>query len=336
MSLSIHPTASGAPMFPKFTLAALAACAALLAPGAALAQQKFMTIGTGGVTGVYYAAGGAICRLVNKDRAKHGIRCSVESTGGSVFNINTIKAGELDLGFAQSDVHFNATKGINQFKDGGAYGDLRAVFSVHPEPFTVLARKEAGIKSFADFKGKRFNVGNPGSGTRASMEELLAALGWKLGDFSLASELKADEHGPALCDGKIDGFFYAVGHPSANIQDPTTSCGAQLVSIAGPAIDKLVADKPYYAKATIPGGLYPNNPNPAQTYGVLATVVASSKTPADTVYQVVKAVFDNFDEFKRLHPALANLNPASMAKDGLSAPLHEGAVRYYKEKGWIK
>jgi TRAP transporter TAXI family solute receptor len=300
------------------------------------AQQKFITIGTGGVTGVYYAAGGAICRLVNKDRAKHGIRCSVESTGGSVFNVNTIKAGELDLGFAQSDVQYNGSKGVGQFKDAGAYADLRAVFSVHPEPFTVVARKEANVQSFADFKGKRFNVGNPGSGTRSSMEELLGALGWKMSDFGLAAELKADEHGPALCDGKIDGFFYAVGHPSANIQDPTTSCGAKLVSLTGPAIDKLLADKPYYAKATIPGGLYPNNPQPTNTYGVLATVVASTKAPPETVYQVVKAVFDNFDEFKKLHPALANLNPQNMAKDGLSAPLHEGAARYYKEKGWIQ
>ena len=322
----------------KFSLAATAATAALLlgAAPAAVAQQKFITIGTGGVTGVYYAAGGAICRLVNKDRAKHGIRCSVESTGGSVFNVNTIKAGELDLGFAQSDVQYNAAKGQGNFKDAGAYGDLRAVFSVHPEPFTVLARKEANIKTFADFKGKRFNVGNPGSGTRASLEEMIAAMGLKLTDFSLASELKADEHGPALCDGKIDGFFYGVGHPSANIQDPTTSCGAKLVPLTGPFVDKLVADKPYYAKANIPGGLYPNNPEGAQTYGVLATVVTSAKAPAESVYQVVKAVFDNFDEFKKLHPALANLKPESMVTDGLSAPLHEGAVKYYKEKGWVK
>ncbi|MFC7410302.1 TAXI family TRAP transporter solute-binding subunit [Hydrogenophaga atypica] len=322
-------------MFPA-ALVAAAAAAASLVPMAAQAQQKFVTIGTGGVTGVYYAAGGAICRLVNKDRAKHGIRCSVESTGGSVFNVNTIKAGELDFGFTQSDVQFNAVKGLNQFKDGGAVGDLRAAFAVHPEPFTVLARKEANVTKFEDFKGKRFNVGNPGSGTRSSMEEMLGAMGWKLADFSLASELKADEHGPALCDGKIDGFFYGVGHPSANIQDPTTSCGAKLVSLTGPAVDKLVADKPYYAKVTIPGGLYPNNPQPTSTYGVLATVVVSAKTPADTVYNVVKAVFENFDEFKKLHPALANLKPESMIKDGLSAPLHEGAAKYYKEKGWIK
>jgi TRAP transporter TAXI family solute receptor len=318
-----------------FAAAAALALGTLAAIPAAQAQQRFVTIGTGGVTGVYYAAGGAICRLVNKDRAKHGIRCSVESTGGSVFNVNTIRAGELDLGFAQSDVQFNATKGQGPFKDG-AFGDLRAVFSVHPEPFTLLTRKEAGIKSFADLKGKRVNVGNPGSGTRSSMEELLGALGWTMKDFSLASELKADEHGPALCDGKIDAFFYGVGHPSANIQDPTTTCGAKLASIGGPAIDKLVADRPYYAKVTIPAGLYPNNPDAAQTYGVLATVVASAKTPPETVYQVVKAVFDNFDEFKKLHPALANLTPEAMVKDGLSAPLHDGAVRYYREKGWIK
>lgn len=320
----------------KTTLALAATFTLGLSVLPAAAQQRFMTVGTGGVTGVYYAAGGAVCRLVNKDRAKHGIRCSVESTGGSVFNVNTIRAGELDLGFAQSDVQFNATKGLNQFKDSGAFGDLRAVFSVHPEPFTVVARKEAGIKSFADFKGKRFNVGNPGSGTRASMEEMLGALGWKMSDFSLASELKADEHGPALCDGKIDGFFFAVGHPSANIQDPTTTCGAQLVALTGPAVDKLVAEKPFYVKATIPGGLYPNNPNPVQTYGVTATMVASSKTPVETVYQVVKAVFDNFEEFKKLHPALANLKAEDMIKNGLSAPLHEGAVKYYKEKGWMK
>ena len=322
------------PIFKTLAVVAALSTAALSVP--ASAQQKFVTIGTGGVTGVYYAAGGAICRLVNKDRAKHGIRCSVESTGGSVFNVNTIKAGELDLGFTQSDVQYNAVKGVNQFKDGGAVADLRAVFAVHPEPFTVVARKEANIAKFEDFKGKRFNVGNPGSGTRASMEELLAAMGWKLSDFSLASELKADEHGPALCDGKIDGFFYGVGHPSANIQDPTTSCGAKLVSLTGPVVDKLVEGKPYYAKVTIPAGLYPNNPQATSTYGVLATVVASAKTPADTIYAVTKAVFDNFDEFKKLHPALAHLKPEDMIKNGLSAPLHDGAARYYKEKGWLK
>ena len=315
--------------------AASASAAALGGIGAAEAQQKFATIGTGGVTGVYYAVGGAVCRLMNKDRKAHGIRCSVESTGGSAYNVNTIKGGELDFGLAQSDVQFNSLKGLGAFKEN-PFPELRAVFSVHPEPFTVLARPEVGAKTFTDLKGKRVNVGNPGSGTRASMEELLAALGWKLSDFSLASELKADEHGPALCDNKIDAFFYGVGHPSANIQDPTTTCGAKLVSITGPAVDKLVTEKPYYAKATVPGKLYNNNPQPTETYGVLATMVTSAKVPNETVYQLVRAVFDNFDEFKSLHPAFANLDPAKMVKDGNSAPLHPGAEKYYKEKGWLK
>ena len=310
--------------------------AALFFSGSAAAQQKFVTIGTGGVTGVYYAAGGAICRLLNKDRKTHGIRCSVESTGGSAFNVNTIKEGELDFGMAQSDVQYNAFKGEEAFKEGGAHADLRAVFSIHPEPFTVLAHPNAGVTKFEDLKGKRFNVGNPGSGTRASMERLLGAMGWTLADFSLASELKADEHGPALCDGKIDGFFYGVGHPSANIQDPTTTCAAKLVPLTGEVVDKLVADNPYYAKATIPGGLYNNNPEDTETFGVLATLVTSANVPEESVYALTKAVFENFDEFKSLHPAFANLEPAKMIKDGLSAPLHPGAEKYYKEKGWLK
>lgn len=307
-----------------------------LLAGPAVAQQKFVTIGTGGVTGVYYAAGGAICRLLNKDRQSHGIRCSVESTGGSAYNINAIRTGDLDFGMVQSDVHYNALKGTGAFEKDGAFGELRSVFSVHPEPFTVLTRREANINSFEDLKGKRFNIGNPGSGTRASMEQLLAAMGWSISDFSLASELKADEHGPALCDNKIDGFFYAVGHPSANIQDPVTTCGAQLVPLTGPVIDKLVEEHPYFAKATIPGGLYAGNPNDIETYGVLATLVTSTNASEETVYQLVKAVFENFDEFKRLHPAFANLEPENMLKDGLSAPLHDGALKYYKEKGWMK
>jgi len=318
-------------------LGAVGAALALLAPVAPVhAQQKFMTIGTGGVTGVYYAAGGAICRLVNKDRARHGYRCTVESTGGSVANINTIRAGDLDFGVAQSDWNFHGYKGTSAFEKTGAFADLRSVFSLHPEPFTVVARADANVKNFTDLKGKRVNVGNPGSGTRASMEQLLGAMGWKLSDFSLAAELKADEHGAALCDNKIDAFFYGVGHPSANIQDPVTTCGAKLVNITGPAVDKLVADNSFYAKATIPGGLYKGNPDPTQTYGVVATLVTSAKAPEDQVYTLVKAVFENFEDFKKLHPAFANLKAENMIKDGLSAPLHPGAAKYYREKGWIK
>lgn len=302
---------------------------------AAVAQQKFVTIGTGGVTGVYYVAGGAICRLMNKERAKHGIRCSVESTAASVYNVNTIKAGELDFGVAQSDVEYNAVKGLAQFKEGGPHTELRAVFSVFPEALMVLSRKEANVKKFEDFKGKRYNVGNPGSGTRATTDMLMANMGMKTSDFTLTSELKPDEHGAALCDNKIDGFGFVVASPAANIQDPTTTCGAKLVNVTGPGVDKLIKDYPYFAYATIPGGMYPGNPDAVKTFGVVASFVTSSKVPDNVVYAMVSAVFDNFDEFKKLHPALANLNPKEMIKNGISAPLHPGAVKYYKEKGWM-
>src|SRR5690606_26734923 len=208
--------------------------------------------------------------------------------------------------------------------------------SLHPEPLTLVARKEASIKGLADLKGKRVAIGNPGSGTRASVDELMAATGMKASDFSAVSELKADEHGAALCDNKIDAFFYVVGHPNASLQDPATTCGAKLVSITGPAIDKLVADNAYYAKATIPAGMYKGNDEATETYGVLGTFVTSSKQSDDMVYTLVKAVFDNFDDFKKLHPALGILKSENMVVDGLSAPLHPGAAKYYKEKGWIK
>ncbi len=294
---------------------------------------QFVTIGTGGVTGVYYPTGGSICRLVNKGRKQHGIRCSVESTGGSVYNLNTIRAGELDMGVAQSDWQFHAYHGSSKFADQGANKELRAIFSVHPEPFTVVARVDSGIKSFADLKGKRVNIGNPGSGQRGTMEVVMAAFGWEKSDFALASELKSAEQSQALCDNKIDAIVFTVGHPSGSIKEATTSCESVLVSVTGAAIDMLVADNDYYRTATIPGGMYRGNPDDVVTFGVGATFVSSTNTSAEVVYEVVKAVFENFDDFKKLHPAFSVLKKEEMIKDGLSAPIHEGAMKYYKEAG---
>ena len=299
------------------------------------ANSQFVTIGTGGVTGVYYPTGGAICRLVNKTRKEHGIRCSVESTGGSVYNLNTIRAGELDMGVAQSDWQYHAYHGTSKFKDQGANKDLRAVFSVHPEPFTVVARADSGIKNFMDLKGKRVNIGNPGSGQRGTMEIAMAAVGMTKADFKLASELKSSEQSKALCDNKIDAMVFTVGHPSGSIKEASTSCDSVLVTVDGPAIDKLVADNDYYRTATVPGGMYRGTDADTKTFGVGATFVSSTNVPEDVIYNVVKAVFENFDDFKKLHPAFANLKPAEMIKDGLSAPLHKGAVKYYKEAGMM-
>lgn len=299
------------------------------------AANRFVTIGTGGVTGVYYPTGGAICRLVNKTRKEHGIRCSVESTGGSVYNLNTIAAGELDMGVAQSDWQYHAYNGTSKFEAKGANKDLRAVFSVHPEPFTVVARADSGIKNFQDLKGKRVNIGNPGSGQRGTMEVVMNALGWTKGDFKLASELKSSEQSKALCDNKVDAMVFVVGHPSGSIKEASTSCDSVLVNVDGPVIDKLVADNDYYRTATVPGGMYRGTAADTRTFGVGATFVSSATVPEDVIYQVVKAVFENFDDFKKLHPAFAHLKKEEMVKDGLSAPLHKGAAKYYKEAGLL-
>ncbi|THD71757.1 TAXI family TRAP transporter solute-binding subunit [Thalassobius vesicularis] len=319
----------------KFTKTWLAA--GIIAVTAPMAQaDTFISIGTGGVTGVYYPTGGAICRMMAKSRKETGIRCAVESTGGSVYNINAVRSGELEFGVAQSDWQFHAVNGTSKFEEQGAFPELRAVFSIHPEPFTVVARADAGVKNFEDLKGKRVNVGNPGSGQRGTMEVLMEALGWTMGDFAVASELQAAEQSQALCDNNIDAMVYTVGHPSGSIQEATTACDAVLVNVTGAAVDKLVADNPFYRTATIPGGMYRGNDADTQTFGVGATLVTSANVPDDVVYNLVKAVFSDIDQFRGLHPAFANLDPAQMVKDGLSAPLHPGAEKYYREAGLIK
>lgn len=310
------------------------ASALALAGGMAGAQERFITIGTGGQTGVYFVVGQSICRLVNRGTAEHNLKCTAPSTGGSIANINAIAAGDMDMGVAQSDWQYHAYNGSSDY-EGKKVDKLRAVFSVHGEPFTVVARKDANVASFEDLKGKRVNVGNPGSGSRGTMDIVLNAMGMSIGDFSLASELKPAEQAAALGDNKVDAISYTVGHPNGSIQEATSTVEANMVAVSGPAIDQLVADNPYYAKAVIPGGMYPGTDTDTETFGVKATFVTSSDVPDDVVYEVVKAVFDNFDRFKGLHPAFANLKEEEMIKDGLSAPLHPGAEKYYKERGWM-
>jgi len=314
---------------------AVSMAATVFGSDAQAAEEKFVTIGTGGQTGVYYVVGQSICKLVNRDSGEHGIKCTAPSTGGSIDNINSIRSGARNMGVAQSDWQFNAYEGKSKFEDQGAYPELRAVFSVHPEPFTVVARADSGITKFEDLKGKRVNIGNPGSGQRGTMEVLMDKMGWTMEDFALASELKAAEQSAALCDNKVDAIIYTVGHPSGSIQEATTSCDSVVVPVTGEVIDGLVEANPFYAKATIPGGMYKGSDEDVETFGVLATFVSSTDTDPETVYAVVSAVFENFDRFKKLHPAFANLKPEDMIKNGLSAPLHDGAAKYFKEKNMM-
>jgi len=324
-------------MFIKKAFVASAVAVGFTAASMSLAQaaEKFITIGTGGQTGVYYQVGGAICKLVNKGSQMHSIKCT-HTTGGSTKNINGIRAGNLDMGVAQSDWQYHGYNGTapKQFPDG-AFKALRAVFSVHPEPFTVVARADSGIKTFEDLKGKRVNVGNPGSGQRGTMEVVMEKMGWKMSDFALASELKSSEQSAALCDNKVDAMIFTAGHPNGSIKEATTSCDAIIVPVDNAVIRKLSSDNAYYAMATIPGGMYKGTDADVTTFGVGATFVSSTATSADVVYEIVKSVFDNIKRFRKMHPAFAHLEPKKMIVNNLSAPLHEGAMRYYKEKGWM-
>ncbi|MBD3677457.1 MAG: TAXI family TRAP transporter solute-binding subunit [Rhodobacteraceae bacterium] len=318
-----------------FTRIALLSAAVALGAQAASAEEKFITIGTGGQTGVYYVVGQSICRLVNRGTADHNLKCTAPSTGGSIANINAIKAGDMDMGVAQSDWQFHAYNGSSKF-EGEKFDNLRAVFSVHGEPFNVIARADSGIETFEDLVGKRINIGNPGSGQRATMEVVMDAMGWTMDDFALASELKSAEQSAALGDNKVDAIIFTVGHPAGTIQEATTTVDANLIPVQNDAIAKLVDENPYYAWATVPGGMYKGNDDDVNTFGVKATFVTSADVDDEVVYTVVKSVFENFDRFKRLHPAFENLTEEQMISTGLSAPLHDGAAKYYRERGWIQ
>ncbi|GMG85140.1 TAXI family TRAP transporter solute-binding subunit [Paralimibaculum aggregatum] len=315
-------------------LLALAAAATLcLAPPPAAAETTEIVIGTGSTTGVYYQVGRALCRLLTRTAPVEGLTCRVEDTAGSISNLRALREGTLHLGVVQSDWQYHAVAGSGPFAAEGADGELRALFSVHGEPFTVVARADSGIERFSELAGRKVNIGNPGSGQRGTMERVMQAMGWTRDSFALAEELTAAEHSLALCHARVEAIVYTVGHPNASIAQATGLCDARLVEVAGPEIEAMVAELPYYGITEIPGGIYAANPEPVTTFGVLATVVATTALADDTAHAIVATLFDNLDTFRRAHPAFGALQPAAMARDGLSAPLHAGALRYFRETG---
>ena len=299
------------------------------------AKKVYVTIGTGGITGVYYPTGGALAKMVNKKRKQYGIRATVESTGGSVFNVNAIMAGDLEFGVVQSDRQYQAINGIADWKDRGPQKKLRAVFSIHPESVTLVAAIDANINGISDLKGKRVNIGNPGSGHRKNSLDALGAVNFDYKTDLKAESAKAAEAAGLLQDDRIDAFFYTVGHPSGAIKEATSGVRkVKIVQITGSQINALISANSYYAKATIQRSLYPNAKNSGNiaTFGVKATFVTSTDVADDIVYAITKEVFENFEDFKKLHPAYSTLTKQSML-EGLSAPIHPGAMRYYKEAG---
>jgi len=308
-------------------------------PAELQAETTFVTIGSGDFTGVYFPTGLAIAKMINKKRGQYGIRATVEATPGSVFNLNAIMAGNIEFGLAQADKQYYAVNGLDEWVNKGPQKELRAVFSLHHESVTLVAAVDAGINSIDNLRGKRVNLGNPGSGQHRNAIDALEAVGLDPERDILPGKVKATEAPVLLMDNRIDAFFCTVGHPSETIQMALSGQRkVRIIPISGPAIDKLIADNKFYSKTTIPvKRLYPGLENPMDviTFGVIATLCTASRLPADLVYTVTKEVFENLDHFRRQHPALVDLTKEDML-EGLSAPLHPGALKYYKEAGLMK
>ncbi|ART81500.1 C4-dicarboxylate ABC transporter substrate-binding protein [Oceanisphaera profunda] len=310
------------------------AMTALLLSTQVSAEARYVTIGTGGQTGVYYTAGQSVCRFLNRGADEHDIKCNAPSSAGSVSNIVALQNKDYDFGFIQSDHQYKALEGQAPF-DKKPVKNLRAVFSLQSEILTVVVRNDSKINDFDDLKGKRVNIGVPGSGSRDTFDEVMTANGWDKSTFSLAAELKPAEMAAALGDNNLDAITYVVGHPSGAIQEALTTADAKLIPVTGPGIDKLLETASYFTRADIPAGLYPGVDKPIPSIGGKAVLATTEETDPEVVYQLVKSVFDNLDRFKRLHPAFADLKAEDMISAGITAPLHEGAQRYYKEKGWL-
>ena len=299
------------------------------------ASETQFTIGTGGVAGVYNQIGASVCRFLRKSQEGHDLRCRTLSMGGSVHNLRELREGALDIAVVQSDLQHHAYHGTSVFGSAGPNKELRALFSVVPESFTVIAGEHADISTLEDLKGQRVNVGNPGSGQRVAMNAVMQYLGWTMDDFGSATEIKSALQAEQICRRKLDAAVYMVAHPNLSVREATSSCSSILVPVAGPEIEKLISDNPHFVKTSISGDLYAANPNPVPSFGVTATVVATSATSPEVVYQVVKAVFENLEEMRTLLPVFAKLDTEFMLAPHHAAPWHPGALRYFQEAGMM-
>ena len=296
-------------------------------------------IGTGATVNVHTSVGRAICRLIQK--SDPGTSCEVAAIEGRdaaepLAVLTEVRNGAIEMGVVQSDWQYHAFQGSGpvEFTDV-SFENLRSLFSLHGELFTVIARRDSGIESLDDLAGKRVNIGNPGSNQRAIMAMVMDAKGWTKDTFQVADELNDAEQRLALCHNRVQAVVSVVSHPDERIAKALELCDAKIIPVSGTEIDKLVADNRFLASSEVPMGGYMESDALIPTFGVMVTAVTSSDLDDETAYQVVKSVFDNLAYMKRLHRALGTLLPGRMITAGLSAPLHPGAVRYYREKGMM-
>ena len=315
---------------------AIAATLAIAAPAAAQSpESRVIEMATGSVAAVYFPTGVSLCRLVNRQRLTHGLRCAARPSAGSVENARALRDGAVGLALLQSDVQSAAYAGSAPFADEAAFGELRTVMSLFPEVVTLVVRADSGIAGLDDLPGRRVSIGPPGSGQRSLMEALGAALGWPEDVFADEPEMRASSVAQALCAGEIDAFALVVGHPAPPVREATLACGATLVPVAGPLVDAFLAEHPQYVSATIPAATYEGQDADIESFGVTATLATRADAPDDDIARIVAAVFDGLESLRGLNPALVGLEPEMMARSGISAPLHPAAEAFYRERGWI-
>lgn len=320
----------------KIVAATMVCCALSVMDAApAAAERHTLVITSGEVTGYYFPAAGALCRVINKERPR-GASCAVSPSSGSAANVAALRSGEADFAILQSRAAVQAANGGEGFKDAGAMADLRAVMSLHGEAVAILARQGAGIESPADLKGKRVNLGRPGSFQRAMAEMVLEAVGLSEGDLSPAVELDLAEEAAALCEGNIDAAFFTGIHPMAEASVAVDECNATLVPVKGKPLEAWLKRNPWMSKATLRKGTYDGVNDDIASLQLRAVLAAPSRVPAEEVYDLLKALHANFPAFTRLHPVLKGLGKGETAKDGIAIKLHDGAEKYYSETGLAK
>jgi len=313
--------------------AVLAGAMAPVGEAGAAEEQVSVTIATGRVGGLYHPVGGVICKLASENLGEHGISCTVDISGGSIPNIKDLRKGNDDLAIVQSDLQYDAFAGTGPFEDEGPFENLRSMFALYIEHFTVVARDDRDIDSFDDLKGKRVYVGQAASSRREAMDVLMEAHGWTGGEITGVSEFEGANLAEALCDGEFDAFVYTIGHPNPTVREATTLCDAKLLDISAPKIEKLAKENPFYVGSVIPGGMYTDISQDIPTLAVVATLVTTAEAPPNVIYEITKAYFENLEILQALSPLFLSLTKGEMVETGLSAPIHEGALKYFSEVG---
>lgn len=311
----------------------LIAVLGLVGEAGAAEKQETVTIASGRVGGLYHPVGGVICKLAQESLDRHGVSCTVDISGGSIPNIKDLRKGKVELAMIQSDLQQDAFAGTGPFADAGPFENLRSVFALYVEHFTIVAREDKDIETFEDLKGKRVYVGGTASSRRDAADVLMEAHGWTGEEVSFVSEFKGANLAEALCEDEFDAFVYTIGYPNPTVREATLLCDANLVKVADQILEKLNRENPFYVGSVIPGGTYRGNPRDVPTVGVVATLVTAAEVPPDVIYEITKAYFENLGLLQALSPLFLSLTKDEMVKTGLAAPIHEGALKYFSEVG---